>query len=118
MLNPAAWTDTPNGTFSPSAAYYNDYRYQRHPMENVGLGRIFRFRERYTLNIRVEFNNIFNRAQMPNPTANNALQAQTYTKGGAPSGGFGFINTAAESAITFTGTDTSRQGTIVARFTF
>jgi Carboxypeptidase regulatory-like domain len=118
VLNPAAWTDPPAGQFGTSAPYYNDYRYQRHPVENVGLGRIFRIRERYTLNIRIEFDNIFNRAQMPNPTANNALQAQTYTKAGAPSGGFGFINTAATGATTFTGTDTSRQGTIVGRFTF
>ena len=46
VLNPAAWTDTPSGTFSPSAAYYNDYRYQRRPSELASFGRTFRIKER------------------------------------------------------------------------
>ncbi len=33
VLNDAAWTNTPSGSFSPSAAFYNDYRYQRRPSE-------------------------------------------------------------------------------------
>jgi hypothetical protein len=33
VLNPAAWINTPSGTFSPSAAYYNHFRYQRRPAE-------------------------------------------------------------------------------------
>jgi hypothetical protein len=118
-LNPAAWSDPPAGTFSTSAPYYNDYRLQRRPNENVGVGRIFRLRERVSLNVRVEFNNIFNRAQMPNPAATNAAAPQlTNAKTGAASSGFGFINTATTSAVTNAGTDTSRQGTIVARITF
>ena len=119
VLNPAAWTDPPAGTFGTSAPYYNDYRLQRRPNENVGVGRIFRLREKVSLNIRAEFNNIFNRAQMPNPTATNAAAPQLINaKTGAASSGFGFINTAATSAVTNAGTDTSRQGTIVARITF
>jgi hypothetical protein len=119
VLNPAAWTDPPAGTFGTSAPYYNDYRLERRPNENVGVGRIFRLRERVSLNIRAEFNNIFNRAQMPNPAATNAAAAQlTNAKTGAVTSGFGFINTATTSAVTNAGTDTSRQGTIVARITF
>jgi len=118
VLNPAAWTDPAPGTFGTSAPYYSDYRLQRHPNENVGIGRIFRVRERVTLNVRAEFANIFNRAQMPNPAATNALAAQTYSKTGVPTAGFGFINTASTSAVTGAGTDTSRQGTIVARLSF
>ena len=40
VLNPNAWTDTPSGSFSPSAAYYNDFRYQRRPSELLSAGRI------------------------------------------------------------------------------
>ena len=119
VLNPAAWTDPPAGTFGTSAPYYNDYRLQRRPNENVGVGRIFRLHEGVSLNVRAEFNNIFNRAQMPNPTATNAAAPQlTNAKTGAVTSGFGFINTATTSAVTNAGTDTSRQGTIVARITF
>ena len=46
VLNPAAWTNTPNGQFSPSAAYYNDYRYQRRPSELASFGRTFRLKEK------------------------------------------------------------------------
>jgi hypothetical protein len=119
VLNPAAWSDPAPGTFGTSAPYYSDYRYQRRPNENIGLGRNFRLRERVSLNVRVEFSNIFNRAEAPNPAANNAAQSQTVNaKTGATTAGFGFINTSATTAVTNTGTDTSRQGTIVARITF
>ena len=60
-LNPAAWTDAPPGTFGASAPYYNDFRWQRQPAESMGFGRIFRIKEGMTLQIRAEFQNIFNR---------------------------------------------------------
>ena len=82
------------------------------------MGRIFRIKERAQLNVRVEFDNIFNRAEMPNPTVTNAAQTQTRNAAGAASAGFGFVNTATTGATTSVGTPTSRQGTIVARFTF
>lgn len=122
VLNEAAWTNTPSGTFSPSAAFYNDYRYQRRPSELMSVGRIFRFREGMQLLIRAEFSNIFNRTLM-------TVAASTVATGGfvQPStslgaaynkdaqgryvSGFGTINT--------TGTVSGeRQGTLVARFTF
>lgn len=110
VLNPNAWIDTPNGEFSPSAAYYNDFRYQRRPQELLSLGRIFRFKERTTLLVRAEFNNVFNRTQIPNPST-----ARGANLGRAPDGrynsGFGTINT--------TGIVTGeRQGTIIARLQF
>ena len=61
VLNPAAWTDAPLGTFGTSTAYYNDFRWQRQPAESLGFGRIFRIREGMTFQIRAEFQNIFNR---------------------------------------------------------
>jgi carboxypeptidase family protein/TonB-dependent receptor-like protein len=118
VLNPAAWTDTPNGTFSPSAAYYNDYRYQRRPSELASFGRTFRLKERASLSLRAEFNNVFNRTLLLGATAgtyvNPSTALNTPVKPG-PDGrnisGFGTINT--------TGTVSGeRQGTIVARLTF
>ena len=105
VLNPAAWSQPAPGTFGTGAAYYDDYRYQRRPVENLSLGRTFRIRERASVNLRMEFTNVFNRTEMNNPTISNAQATQTST------GGFGFINT----GTTFSA---PRQGTIVARFLF
>jgi Carboxypeptidase regulatory-like domain/TonB dependent receptor len=120
VLNPAAWTDTPNGTFSPSAAYYNDFRYQRRPSELMSFGRTFRITERTNLQIRAEFNNVFNRPLLLGTTAgtyiNPSTALGTTPKTNGPNdpryiSGFGTINT--------TGTVSGeRQGTLVARFTF
>jgi hypothetical protein len=84
----------------------------------MSLGRQFALKERLQLSIRIEFANIFNRAQMPNPTSTNAAQTQVKNAFGVPTAGFGFISTANEGAITNVQTVTSRQGTVVARFTF
>jgi hypothetical protein len=64
VLNPKAWSDAPAGQFGYSAAYYNDYRNQRHPDEQLSLGRNFRVKERVTLSIRMEFFNVFNRLML------------------------------------------------------
>ena len=115
VLNPAAWTDPPAGTFGTSAAYYDDYRYQRRPVENASLGRTFRIREGMTFNVRAEFTNIFNRTQMANPTSTNALATQTRLvpsdPTSKPTAGFGYINSSTVAAL-------PRAGTIVARFQF
>jgi hypothetical protein len=110
VLNPAAWAQPGVGQFGTAAAYYDDYRYQRRPVENMSLGRTFRVKERVSLNIRMEFTNIFNRTQMSNPVATNAQATQTIVNG-QPTAGFGWINTTAVAAQ-------SRQGTLVARFQF
>ena len=112
VLNPNAWVNPLPGQFGTSAAYYNDYRYQRRPTENLNFGRTFRVRERMTLNIRAEFSNIFNRTEVSNPTSSNALATQTRSATtGATTGGFGYISTATTAAL-------PRQGTLVARFIF
>ena len=67
VLNPAAWSQPAPGTFGTGAAYYDDYRYQRRPVENLSLGRTFRIRERASVNLRMEFTNVFNRTEMNNP---------------------------------------------------
>jgi hypothetical protein len=114
VLNPAAWREPALGTFSPSAAYYNDYRLQRRPNESISFGRIFRIAEGKTLNIRAEFTNPFNRLYWGNPasTAYNTA-TQNNGAGGALSAGFGFINTGVAPPA-----PGERQGTIVARFSF
>ena len=92
-----------------SHPFYNDYRFQRRPVENLAVGRTFRFGEGMTLNIRAEWSNILNRSVPPNPGT--ALTTQTRTNG-VPTAGFGFVNTATVAATS------PRQGTIVGRFTF
>ena len=118
ILNPAAWTQPPAGQFGTAAPYYNDYRWQRQPAENVNLGRIFRIREGMTLSIRAEFFNIFNRVFLNAPTSTNSGQTQVKS-GNATVSGFGYINTlvtpiqAAGGAV-----PTVRNGQLVARFQF
>src|SRR5262249_37364765 len=70
VLNPAAWANPTPGQFG-SATYYGDYRQQRRPIENVAIGRTFRFHEKASLNVRVEFQNILNRTEVNNPVSTN-----------------------------------------------
>ncbi len=110
-LNPQAWADPFPGQYGTSAAYYGDYRYQRRPSENMSLGRIFRIKERTSLSIRVELNNVFNRTQKNNPSSSNAKQTQVLGPGGNPTSGFGYINTGSLASK-------PRIGMLVARFQF
>jgi hypothetical protein len=126
VLNPNAWANPPLGQFGTANAYYSDYRQQRHPQEAVSIGRVFRIKERATLQIRAEFTNIFNRTGLNAPTSTNAFATQT-TKNGQTTGGFGWINPAAMNATAFNPaaatpasfpTPLPRQGQLVARFQF
>ena len=119
ILNKAAWTNPAPGTFSSSSPFYTDFRYARHPIENMGVGRVFMARERFSLEMRVEFNNIFNRTYLNNPSvaAFSAPQSK-YTAGpltGLNSGGFGYINLAVSPT---TPGAQPRNGTIVLRVRF
>jgi hypothetical protein len=119
VLNPLAWSQPGPGQWGSGAAYYNDYRFQRRPNENLSLGRLFHIKERSTLSIRMEFTNVFNRAQMPNPTSTNSSATQVVnTATGVPTAGFGFIATGSIGATNSQQLPTSRQGSVVARFTF
>jgi hypothetical protein len=136
VLNPAAWRDpgstydstgkqtSYNGTFSPSAAYYNDYRYRRIPRETLAFGRIFRVTERVNFQVRMEFTNPFNRSQIPNPVAGTgALGSGNYlTKISTKladnglnvnNSGFGAIATLPGNAVAG-----ERTGLLVGRLTF
>ena len=122
VLNPAAWSNPTDGQWGTAAPYYNDYRYQRRPAESMSFGRVFSFRESMKLTLRLNFQNIFNRTQMGNPTATNPLAPTTCTGGsgaacanaataGTLTGGFGFINPGSLFAP-------ARQGTLEMRFQF
>ena len=66
------------------------------------------------LQLRLEFENVFNRAYLVDPTANNARQTQTRDGNGKVVSGFGRIDVGASAATGFL----PRQGQFVARFRF
>jgi len=122
-LNLSAWTDAPPGTFGVSAPFYNSYRWQRQPAESMSFGRAFVMGKegRYTLSIRAEFQNIFNRHFLSMPlTGPNVPYISTpinpatgpSSVGGVLTGGFGTIPTVGGAG------DQPRAGQIVARFIF
>jgi hypothetical protein len=45
-----------------------------------------------TLELRVEYTNIFNRRVWGSPSSSNPLATQTFTAAGVPSSGFGYIS--------------------------
>jgi hypothetical protein len=111
VLNPAAWSNPAPGQWGTAAAYYSDFRYERRPVENLSLGRVFRIKERASLQIRAEFTNIFNRTEFNNPTVTNPLATQTTSGTGQTTAGYGYIN----NGTTFSA---PRQGQLIARFQF
>jgi hypothetical protein len=123
VLNPKAWANPAPGQFG-GATFYNDYRRQRHPFENLSLARLFRIREGMTLQVRVEMTNLFNRAYINDPTSTNPAAPQNRIGGSTDPNaqtiaGFGFINNAVLNQGTFaTGGGQPRQGQLVARFQF
>jgi hypothetical protein len=123
VLNPAAWSNPDPGTFGTSAAYYNDYRFQRHPVEQIGVGRLFQIRERMSLEVRFEFFNFMNRAQMADPVTANAMATQQRNALGVPISGFGYINALSpgNASVIDNRTDMGgnpRQGQLLVRFKF
>jgi hypothetical protein len=115
LLNPAAWSNVPNGQFAASESTIRYFRGIRLPGENATFGRTFRLKERVSLNVRVEFSNVFNRMQLPGPALGNfASPPVKFTTGpntGLYSSGFGTINPTA-------GLAGQRQGSFVARLQF
>jgi hypothetical protein len=116
-LNRAAWVDAPAGQWSTSAPFYNNFRWQRQPSENVNFGRNFRFGRdgRFNLFVRAEFQNIFNRTFLATPSLANPnvpVNTTTYNGSALNSTGFGTI-------ATLNGAGSQpRTGQVVTRFTF
>jgi hypothetical protein len=116
VFNPAAWENVPNGYWAADQSSIRWYRGIRIPQENANFSRNFRIKEGINLNVRVEFTNIFNRTQLPQPsTAGNFAGVPTRFPSGANaglySGGFGTI-------VPVNGTQGMRAGTFVGRLTF
>jgi hypothetical protein len=116
LLNPNAWENVPNGQFASDLTDLRFFRGIRMPIENANFSRNFRMKERVNFNVRIEFNNIFNRLRLPNPStggnfAATPLKFTTGANAGLYSSGFGTMNP-------LTGTSGQRTGTIVARITF
>jgi hypothetical protein len=117
LLSPNAWAEPATGQWGVSAPFYNGYRWQRQPSEAMSLARNFRMGHegKYNLQVRGEFQNIFNRHFYSAPITTGSLSAAPSTNtSGIITGGYGTINTT-------TGTGAGaipRSGQLVARFTF
>ncbi len=127
VLNPAAFTNVPNGQFGANQDSIRSFRGFRIPVENANFSRTFRVKERYSLQIRAEFTNIFNRTQFAVvggaavTSSTNAINLGNFTTAptvftsgpnkGLYSGGFGTV-------VPEAGTVGQRAGTLVARFSF
>jgi hypothetical protein len=126
VLNPTAWTDAAAGQWGVSAPFYSNYRWQRQPSEAMSFGRNFRVGKegKYNLQVRAEFQNIFNRHFLSAPAVGgqggaffqSATQISPLTNiassGGVNTSGYGTI-------ATLTGVGAvPRSGMAVARFTF
>jgi hypothetical protein len=118
VLNPAAWEYVPDGKWAEQTQIIPSYRGVRRPMESGNLARNFRFGKdgRVTLQIRVEFQNLFNRLLLPvspqgagmDPAAKPTVVDGRYT------GGFGtFGNLRAANAF-----GQSRTGLLIGRLSF
>jgi hypothetical protein len=133
VLNTKAWTDAPPGTYGVSAPYYINNRWQRQPAESLSLARIFRIKEKYQLQIRAEFFNVFNRVFYNAPVSGGGAfsPSGTFTTpsysnpfpvpgstGGALSGGYGFVNEFNGGALAPANVTAPRSGQLVGRFTF
>jgi len=111
VLNSKAWANPAPGQFGTALAFYDDFRYQRRPDEQLSVGRGFRLRGTGRLDIRAEFFNVFNRISANNAEAGNPLQTQQRNAAGTTTAGFGRINTG-------TVFGPPRSGQIVTRFSW
>ena len=121
VLNPLAWSNVPDATWAAQTNQLPFFRNARRPSENANLARNFRFgpENRYNLQVRVEFQNIFNRKFVPTPTLGNVATAPTPVLGSTPSAnaftaGFGTFGNQAVAGTY----GTPRSGQFIARFSF
>ena len=112
-----AWTNPAAGEWGTTAPYLNGFRWRRKPSEAFNIGRNFRMGHegKVVLNIRAEFQNIFNRTFLSVPSTANpniAISTTTYNGQVINNAGFGSVATLNGAGAT------PRTGQIVARFTF
>ena len=112
VLNPLAWENVPDGKWSNSFSDLRYFRGFRYPSESLNVGRTFRFTETINFNVRVEFQNAFNRTRLPQPNATANQGSRVVTLGnGIITGGYGTV-------VPIGGTADSRTGLFVGRLTF
>ena len=129
VLNKNAWANPANGAFGPAlGTLYSDFRQARRPQENFNLGRTFRVKERYSLQIRAEFVNVLNRTLIGNPGTTAPADNPSKNALGQYNGGFGVVNlvvagtnvapSVTANAVVGQLYSLPRTGTLIARFTF
>jgi hypothetical protein len=112
VLNPAAWANVPNNQWGASqTTFIDDYRSFRRPTTNVNFSRNFRLNERVILQIRVEWQNAFNRLILPIPTTTGFTATPQTNALGQFTSGFGTV-------VPISGTSGQRQGQFIGRISF
>ena len=132
VINPAAWDIIPDATWTSDTSTYSFFRAARRPSEAMNFARNFRIKEKYTFQIRMEFQNIFNRAILPLPNMAFSPVNPTYgCSGGVTGCNLSAANgnyTSGLGTFTSVGTNlglgnatalgTQRTGLLIGRFTF
>jgi hypothetical protein len=117
VLNRNAWQSVPDGQWANQFTSIRQFRGIRQPQENLNLSRSFRFGKdgKVMLNVRGEFQNIFNRTRLPNPSVATFTGNPTVQPSGANAGlyngGFGTV-------VPLSGTANARTGLLIGRLTF
>ena len=117
-LNPNAWEAVPDAVWAAQTQTLPFFRSARRPNEAMNLARNFRFgkESRYALQVRVEFQNIFNRRFLPTPqgSALNFTTVPVPTADGRYTSGFGTFGNLRNSGQF----GQPRSGQFIARFSF
>jgi len=122
LTNPNAYVSAAPGQFGSSSAFFNDFRWMRQPSEALSFARNFKMGKegKYNLQVRGEFQNVFNRhfygAPTAGPAATNTPTTTNTTPGsqlfGTVTGGLGYVNSVNGAGAI------PRSGQAVIRFTF
>jgi hypothetical protein len=117
VLNPAAWSNVPNGEWANQFTNIRQFRGMRLPQENLNLNRTFRMGKdgRIMFNVRGEFQNVFNRTRLPNPSIATFTAAPTTQATGANAG---LYNAGFGTMVPLSGTANARTGLLIGRLTF
>jgi len=132
VINPDAWQTIPDATWTSDTSTYTFFRGARRPSEAMNFARNFRIKERYTFQIRMEFQNVFNRNFLPAPNLGFSPINPTYGCSGGVTGctisGVNGNYTSGLGTFTTVGTNlglgnagalgTQRTGLLIGRFTF
>ncbi|HEY4364146.1 MAG TPA: carboxypeptidase-like regulatory domain-containing protein [Bryobacteraceae bacterium] len=118
VLNPAVWGAVPDASFAADTSTLPFFRGPRHPMEAMNFARNFVIKERFTFQVRMELQNVFNRVQLPGPATGFSPTNVAASYQSAPNGNYinGFGTFGNSTVAGYLGTP--RSGQLVARFSF